>query len=99
MDRRRFLVQGVGASLATSIAVPATTTAGAAPIVVGQSAALTGPQAGFGTAMRDGVQAAIASINKSGGINGRTVQLLTLDDQGDKVKTEANVRALTDDAR
>jgi ABC-type branched-subunit amino acid transport system substrate-binding protein len=98
MDRRRFLVQGVGASLATSIAVP-WFAAAAAPLVVGQSAALTGPQAGFGTAMRDGVQAAIASINKGGGINGRPVQLLTLDDQGDKAKTESNVRALTDDAR
>jgi branched-chain amino acid transport system substrate-binding protein len=99
MDRRRFLVQGVGASLATSIAVPSFAAAAAAPIVVGQSAALTGPQAGFGIAMRDGVQAAIASVNKSGGINGRQVQLLTLDDQGDKAKTEANVRALTGDTR
>jgi len=99
MDRRRFLVQGVGASLATSIAMPTIAAAATAPITVGQSAALTGPQAGFGTAMRDGVQAAIASVNKAGGINGRAIQLLTLDDQGDKAKTEANVRALTEDAR
>jgi ABC-type branched-subunit amino acid transport system substrate-binding protein len=99
MDRRRFLVQGVGASLATSIAVPTFAAAAAGPIIVGQSAALTGPQAGFGTAMRDGVQAAIASVNKAGGVNGRQVQLLTLDDQGDKAKTEVNVRALTADAR
>lgn len=99
MDRRRFLKQGVSASLATSIALPAIASAGAAPITVGQSAALTGPQAGFGTAMRDGVQAAISSVNKAGGINGRPVQLLTLDDQGDKTKTEANVKALVGDAR
>ena len=99
MDRRRFLVQGVGASLATSIALPSIGAANAAPITIGQSAALTGPQAGFGTAMRDGVQAAISSVNKAGGINGRPVQLLTLDDQGDKAKTEANVKALVDDAR
>ncbi|MFL6695460.1 MAG: ABC transporter substrate-binding protein [Ramlibacter sp.] len=98
MDRRRFLVQGVGASLATSIALPSIAS-NAAPITVGQSAALTGPQAGFGTAMRDGVQAAISSVNKAGGINGRPVQLLTLDDQGDKARTEANVKALVDDAR
>lgn len=99
MDRRRFLVRGVGASLAASIAVPSFVAAGAAPIVLGQSAALTGPQAGFGTAMRDGLQAALASINKAGGVNGRPVSLLTLDDQGDKAKTETNVRALTEDQR
>ena len=99
MDRRRFLVQGAGATLATSIALPAFASIGPVPITIGQSAALTGPQAGFGTAMRDGVQAAIASVNKAGGINGRPVQLLTLDDQGDKARTEANVKALVDDPR
>jgi branched-chain amino acid transport system substrate-binding protein len=99
MDRRHFLVQGVGASLATSIAFPSFVSAAPVPIVIGQSAALTGPQAGFGTAMRDGVQAALTSVNKTGGVNGRPVHLLTLDDQGDKAKTEANVRTLTEDPR
>jgi branched-chain amino acid transport system substrate-binding protein len=99
MDRRHFLLRGVGASLAASIALPVLVRAAPAPIVVGQSAAMTGPQAGFGTAMRDGIQAALTSANKAGGVNGRTLQLLTLDDQGDKARTEANVRTLVDDQR
>ena len=93
MLRRHFLRQSTGlaafASLATLPVARAT-----APIFVGQSAALTGPQAGFGTAMRDGLQAALRSVNRTGGVGGRAIQLLSLDDQGDKAKTEANVAAL-----
>jgi branched-chain amino acid transport system substrate-binding protein len=73
--------------------------AAAAPLIVGQSAALTGPQAGFGTAIRDGLQAALASVNRNGGIHGRPVQLVSLDDQGDKAKTEANVAQLAGNPR
>lgn len=97
MKRRQFLAQGASLGIAaTTIAAPVLMAHAAAPIVVGQSAALTGPQAGFGTAMRDGVQAALHMVNRNGGVNGRNVQLLSLDDQGDKAKTEANVSMLTD---
>ena len=97
MKRRTFLVRGAGVGLAATLA-PAVHTAPASgsPILVGQSAALTGPQSGFGIAMRDGIQAALHGINRAGGINGRPVQLLSLDDQGDKAKTEANVALLAD---
>lgn len=99
MDRRRFLVGSVGSTVATSVAFPKIVSAAPAPIVVGQSAAVTGPQSGFGAAMRDGVQAAINSVNRAGGVKGRPLQLLTLDDQGDKAKTEGNVKRLVDDPR
>jgi branched-chain amino acid transport system substrate-binding protein len=93
MLRRHFLRQSTGlaafAGLATLPVARAT-----APIFVGQSAALTGPQAGFGNAMRDGLQAALRSVNRTGGVGGRPIQLLSLDDQGDKAKTEVNVAAL-----
>lgn len=95
MQRRQFLARSASWGLATTVAAPSFLAHAAAPIVVGQSAALTGPQAGFGTAMRDGVQAALHLVNRSGGVNGRNVQLLSLDDQGDKAKTEANVDMLT----
>jgi branched-chain amino acid transport system substrate-binding protein len=99
MKRRHLLAQGAG--LAAALASPAAVriAAAASPILVGQSAALTGPQAGFGTAMRDGIQAALQTVNRNGGVNGRPVQLLSLDDQGDKAKTEANVEALTGNGR
>jgi branched-chain amino acid transport system substrate-binding protein len=96
MKRRNFLAQGTGLGLAALVSPAAIRSAAAAPsIVVGQSAALTGPQAGFGTAMRDGVLAALQIVNRNGGINGRSVHLLSLDDQGDKARTEANVELLT----
>ena len=100
MKRRNILVRGAGLGLASLFGPAAIRTAAAsAPIVVGQSAALTGPQAGFGTAMRDGILAALHSVNRAGGINGRSVELLSLDDRGDRAKTEANVATLTADAR
>ena len=97
INRRSFLVRGAGWGLAAGVAMPgwATATSAAAPIIVGQSAALTGPQAGFGTAMRDGILAALHSVNRNGGVGGRPIQLLSLDDQGDKAKTEANTELLT----
>ncbi|MEO7547687.1 MAG: ABC transporter substrate-binding protein, partial [Ramlibacter sp.] len=94
MQRRNFLAQGAKVAAAAAVASTGLAAGASTPIFIGQSAALTGPQAGFGTAIRDGVQAALLSANRNGGIGGRPVQLLSLDDQGDKAKTEANVAAL-----
>jgi branched-chain amino acid transport system substrate-binding protein len=92
MKRRMFLGRSCGIAAATTLAAPWLGQASAStPIIVGQSAALTGPQAGFGTAIRDGVQAALQLANRSGGVGGRPVKLVSVDDQGDKAKTEANV--------
>ena len=95
MKRRHLLAQGAGVAAALASPAAIRFAAAASPIVVGQSAALTGPQAGFGTAMRDGIQAALLTVNRGGGVNGRPVQLLSLDDQGDKARTEANVEQLS----
>jgi branched-chain amino acid transport system substrate-binding protein len=100
IKRRNFLARSAGLGMAAFVSPAAITNAAANnAIVVGQSAALSGPQAGFGTAMRDGILAALHSVNRSGGINGRPVQLMSLDDQGDKAKTEANVEALAGNSR
>jgi ABC-type branched-subunit amino acid transport system substrate-binding protein len=99
MNRRKFLAQGAGVGMAAIVSPIAIGAAGAAPIVVGQSAALTGPQAGFGVAIRDGILAALQIANRNGGVNGRPVQLLSLDDVGDKAKTEANVETLVANPR
>jgi branched-chain amino acid transport system substrate-binding protein len=100
IKRRSFLARSAGLGMAAVVSPVAIGNAAAtSPIVVGQSAALSGPQAGFGTAMRDGLQAALHSVNRSGGINGRPVQLISLDDQGEKAKTEANVEVLAGNSR
>ena len=58
--------------------------AGAAPVIeplrIGYIGALTGDAAMIGTEIARSLQASIAEINKSGGINGRSVELLTQDD-------------------
>ena len=92
MRRRQLLVRSATVGAAT-IACPWGTSFAASPVVVGQSAALTGPQAGFGLAMRDGILAAFNRFNRQGGWNGRAVHLVSLDDKGDKAQTEANVTA------
>lgn len=50
------------------------------PIVLGQSCALSGPAKNLGIEMRGGMLAAIAKINDEGGVHGRRVRLISLDD-------------------
>ena len=50
-------------------------------IVIGQSAVQSGPSALLGTEMTDGMRAAFEAANKSGGVGGRKIELVTLDDQ------------------
>jgi branched-chain amino acid transport system substrate-binding protein len=64
------------------------------PLLIGQSAALTGSQSEFGRELRDGALAAFERINANGGINGRPVELLTLDDAGNEAKAKENAAQL-----
>ena len=49
-------------------------------IVLGQAAALDGPAAALGLGMRDGLRAAFAAVNREGGVNGRKIELISVDD-------------------
>ena len=49
-------------------------------IKFGQSAAFTGPSAELGQSMRLGIRAAFHEANEAGGVNGRMLELTTLDD-------------------
>lgn len=51
-----------------------------AEIVIGQCAALSGPAAGLGSGMSEGMKAAFAEINAKGGVHGRTIRLNSADD-------------------
>lgn len=65
-------------------------------IVLGQSAALSGPASELGTAMRDGALAYFDSVNAAGGVNGRQIVLTTLDDGYDPERAGANTAALVE---
>jgi branched-chain amino acid transport system substrate-binding protein len=49
-------------------------------IVFGQVAALKGPASGLGQGMREGILAAFDRVNRTGGINGRKLELKSIDD-------------------
>ncbi len=75
---------------ASFVAAPLVLGAGTAQLKLGQSAAFTGAQAGFGLAMRAGISAAIAQA----GAAAKNIELIALDDAGDPKKTEANLKDL-----
>src|SRR6266851_1526024 len=52
------------------------------PIVVGEVGSMTGTEATFGTSSDRGIQLAVTETNSSGGIKGRQVQIIALDDEG-----------------
>jgi branched-chain amino acid transport system substrate-binding protein len=49
-------------------------------ILLGQVAALEGPAAALGLGMRQGLMAAFAEANRSGGVNGRKIELVSVND-------------------
>lgn len=49
-------------------------------IVFGQAAALEGPASGLGLGMREGLKAAFEEANRAGGVKGRKLELLSVDD-------------------
>lgn len=63
-------------------------------IVIGQFAATSGPAAQLGQRMQLGMQAYFNAVNAQGGVNGRTIKLLTRDDGYEPEKAAAAVRAL-----
>ncbi len=62
--------------------------------VIGQSAPLTGGNAAFGRDIRDGALAYFKSVNARGGVAGRNIELVTLDDANDRKTAGANAQKL-----
>jgi branched-chain amino acid transport system substrate-binding protein len=67
-------------------------------IVFGQVAALEGPAGALGRGMREGILAAFDEANRAGGINGRKLELKSIDDGYEPEKTiEATKKILDED--
>jgi ABC-type branched-subunit amino acid transport system substrate-binding protein len=66
-------------------------------IVVGQSTPLTGSNAELGNDIRNGALAYLQKINDAGGIHGRRIELVTLDDDNKVPRAEANTRKLVEE--
>ncbi len=89
----------LGAPAPGSAPLVAATPGDAAPsapsvLVLGQSAPLSGPSAQLGRDYRDGALAWFDEVNRRGGIHGRRLRLLSLDDRYEPALTVRNTRRL-----
>ena len=65
-------------------------------ILIGQSAAFSGAASELGTEMRTGAAAYFRVINAAGGVNGRKIELRSLDDGYESDRAAANTKKLID---
>ena len=91
---RRHALQSLAAAASAVAGVPAL--AQDNEIRIGQSIHLTGPMAATTSQSLKGQALALDEVNRAGGINGRPVRLVQLDDQYDAQRCVANVRTLID---
>ena len=68
-------------------------------IVFGQSAAFSGPAQELGKNMRRGIRAAFREANDRGGVHGRQLELISLDDAYEPEAAIANTRRLIEEER
>ena len=87
------------AALISAIALGLSSFAQAADIVIGQSAPLSGANADFGIDIRAGAMAYFKQINDAGGVNGRQIKLITLDDKNDAKIAGENAKKLVEEER
>lgn len=66
-------------------------------ILFGQAAVLQGPASALGLGMKAGLEAAFEEANRKGGVNGRKVRLLSVDDGYEPSKSITATRKLIDE--
>jgi ABC-type branched-subunit amino acid transport system substrate-binding protein len=99
--RRQWLARGAAPWCAASLpwwarpawaqAVPGVTDT---QILIGQTLTLEGGRNDYGTAARQGVEAAAQRVNAAGGVLGRKLVFKVMDDQNKSAQAEANARQL-----
>ena len=75
---------------------PVCVSASDAPLIIGESAPISGTNQALGTAMKLGIELAFDEQNAAGGIRGRQLQLSFRDDAYQPDLAQANALALTD---
>lgn len=66
-------------------------------ITLGMSAPLSGPNGAYGIDMRQTIETYFDSVNKNGGVHGRKLELVVLDDGYETERTVANTKTLIKD--
>ncbi len=90
---------GRAAGLVLALSALAVAAQAQASWVIGQSAPLTGSNAAMGQDVRDGALAYFKKVNAGGGVGGRPIELVTLDDANKRQTAGANAKILLDDKR
>lgn len=91
---RRSLLRAACAPAAASLAMPAFAKPDSQALKFGQSAPLSGGSGGLGKQLAEGTRACFAQVNAKGGVRGRDLELLTLDDAYDPRRTVENTNRL-----
>ena len=99
MLMRLFNVASLVAGLAAAACALAQQVPGvsATKVVFGQSAPLSGANAELGNDIRNGALAYFARVNAAGGVHGRKIELLTVDDANQVPRAEANTKKLVEE--
>ena len=98
LARRRSLVLALagGAVLASLPARAQSTAGGKGDILIGRSTALSGGMAPFLSPIHEGQEAAVEDANAKGGIGGRKIRLVSLDDGFDARRALDNAKQLSE---
>jgi len=96
IHRRRLLSAALATCGPAALGMPALAQS-ERRIVLGQSAALTGPAAQLGIQFQNGARLAFDRANARGGINGRSIELRSMDDGYEPARCQANTQALLND--
>jgi ABC-type branched-subunit amino acid transport system substrate-binding protein len=101
MKSPKFALRSAAAGLAAAavaLGAQAQTAPGvtATSIVFGQSAPLTGANAELGNDIRNGALAYFKKVNDAGGVHGRKLELVSLDDANQVARSEANTVELVE---
>ena len=83
-------------TLAATVATPSWVHAQKSDLIIGQSAPISGVMAASMQGALEGQQMAFDEINKKGGINGRNLKLVILDDGFDPTRTLENAKTLVE---
>ena len=99
MNRIAWSIAGLVLSIATIEAATAQDGITPTTILIGQSAAFSGPAAQLGIQMRDGAKLWIDQVNAQGGVNGRRIELKSRDDKYESKLAAENTTKLIDEDR
>ncbi len=91
MNRLKFMLSGLALATVCSVAVAET------EIQVGMSTALSGPAQALGQGMKTGVEAYFSKINADGGVQGKSLRLIAIDDGYEPTQAAPNMRKLIDE--